>query len=440
MNFSTLVLHAVLAIALSCSNMTFANKPVAPKPGEPFPDITLNNMEHYPQKTVKLSALRGKWVVLDLWTVGCRGCFNSFSKINDLQKKFDKDMQFILVGQPYPGIEKIYNRFATHYSLSLPVAYDTSLFTLFDVTMVPFIILIDPSGKFYNLLGPMDLTEENFSRLVEGKKLTPRPLNMEGFETYNPPPDPGTIRYARLAKAIPGDAPAIPEFEWPCHWSIYNKYGVVFKNVSPLALFRVAFFGKFFMDPRQKGWYDKHNPYLVLEGVDPSIVSANPFTNTNYYDYTFIVGDSNVGSQQLQEMVQEDLNRQFPYTISNENRMMPYYRVTASRELKEQLFSKGGEPLARREQAAGITGFQIKNGRMDDLFYEMYNYHQLDTLFIDETGMTDNIDLTMDAIMTDRESIKAGLRKAGFNVDLQYKRLHTLVLRPRNSVNEIDRK
>ena len=150
MNSLKYVLPSALLIVLSLPLFASSNNIRPPKPGDPFPDVVLKNMEYYNEKTAKISSLRGKWVVLDLWSIGCRGCFKSFPKINDLQKKFERDIQFILVGQTYPGIQQIYQRFAKHYSLSLPVAYDTNLFNLFRVTMVPFIIIIDPSGKFYN--------------------------------------------------------------------------------------------------------------------------------------------------------------------------------------------------------------------------------------------------------------------------------------------------
>ncbi|MBL7697127.1 MAG: TlpA family protein disulfide reductase [Chitinophagaceae bacterium] len=438
MNCLKYVLLSALVIVLYLPLFANSNNIQPPKPGDPFPDVVLKNMEYYKEKTAKLSSLRGKWVVLDLWTIGCRGCFKSFPKINDLQKKFERDIQFILVGQTYPGVQQIYQRFATHYSLSLPVAYDTNLFNLFRVTMVPFIIVIDPLGKFYNSFTSIDLNEETMKMLIEGRNPQPRTLHDDGFESYYPAPDSRNIRYSRLAYANPDDVPFVPEFEWPCHWSTYNKYGVVFKGVSPLILFRVAFFGKFFMDPYQKGWYDKYNPYLVLEGVDSSLVIADVATNKNLYDYTFMVGDSNISSQKLQDMIQDDLNRQFPYTITNEYRLMPYYRVTASREQKEKIRTKRGKAVSPAEQAQGITGFKLRNMPIERLFFEIYNHNQLDTLFIDETGISDHIDIDLDAIMSDRESVKEGLRKTGFEVDLQYKRLHTLVIRPRKLPGEPD--
>jgi thiol-disulfide isomerase/thioredoxin len=432
------MLTAAVAILLSSYSVSYGRYKQVPQPGKPMPDVLLNDLHYYKKKSARLSEFRGKWLILDMWSLGCRACFESFPKIDALQKKFSGQVQFVLVGKKYPGIEKFYDKFSSHYSVNLPVAYDTILFELFDVGFVPHIVAIDPSGNFFNVITPMDMNEQNLSALLKGGSPTLHQFVNDVSSNYYPSLPERTIRLSRLERSVPGQLGFTPEFEWPYHWSTYNKQGVVFKGVSIDVLFKIAFFGKFFFDPFQQGWYGKYSPMLVLDGVDSSEINSDLSNYHNMFDYTFMTNDTNVSSQSLQDMIQEDLNRQFSFVVSDEWRLTPYFRVQLDERLQQKIITKGGTPSFPSTPEA-ITGISMRNRSLTQLFYYIYNYHQLDTLFIDETGITDNVDLDVDAIMTDKESIKAALRKLGFKIDLQYKRMHTLVFRPRPSWDQAKR-
>jgi len=62
-----------------------------------MPDYIFRNVTHYKSKSVSISEFRGKWLFLDLWSGGCMACVKTFSKIDQVQKKFKNDINWVLV-------------------------------------------------------------------------------------------------------------------------------------------------------------------------------------------------------------------------------------------------------------------------------------------------------------------------------------------------------
>src|SRR5258705_5959636 len=55
--------------------------------GDKVPDIVFENVLNYKNKKAKLSDFKGKLVILDIWSVGCISCIESFPKLEALQKQ-----------------------------------------------------------------------------------------------------------------------------------------------------------------------------------------------------------------------------------------------------------------------------------------------------------------------------------------------------------------
>ena len=69
-----------------------------PKIGEPIKDHTFQDLTNYPEKQLKISDYKGKWLVIDVWGRGCSGCIASFPKINTLDKQFKDRAKIMMVG------------------------------------------------------------------------------------------------------------------------------------------------------------------------------------------------------------------------------------------------------------------------------------------------------------------------------------------------------
>jgi thiol-disulfide isomerase/thioredoxin len=65
---SSMLFRALALLAVMCP---FLYSQTAPKVGQPAPDFTLSDAAGSP---IKLSALKGKVVLLDFWATWCTGC------------------------------------------------------------------------------------------------------------------------------------------------------------------------------------------------------------------------------------------------------------------------------------------------------------------------------------------------------------------------------
>ncbi|ULT38768.1 hypothetical protein KRR40_27240 [Niabella defluvii] len=76
---------------------------------------------------------------------------------DSLLKEFAGKVQFLLVGYTgsqysrvkgpdYKRVQELYERMKQRLNISLPVAYDSTLFHKMDITACPYLVIIDPVG------------------------------------------------------------------------------------------------------------------------------------------------------------------------------------------------------------------------------------------------------------------------------------------------------
>src|ERR1700754_375446 len=61
--------------------------------GDTMPDILLGKILNFRTGKERFSELRNKLIILDFWFTGCSSCLEKFPEMEELQKKFDGDIQ-----------------------------------------------------------------------------------------------------------------------------------------------------------------------------------------------------------------------------------------------------------------------------------------------------------------------------------------------------------
>ena len=69
-------------------------------------------------KTLRLSEMRGKWVLINFWAPWCPRCWMEFSTLNDLDAR--KDFVVIGMAMDYAGDENSVKNYMQRYSLRYP--------------------------------------------------------------------------------------------------------------------------------------------------------------------------------------------------------------------------------------------------------------------------------------------------------------------------------
>jgi peroxiredoxin len=113
------------------------------------PDFTLNNSKG---TSVKLSAYKGRVVLLDFWATWCEGCKVEIPWYTDFQKKYKKSgLAVIGVSMDDDGWKSV-RPFLKEQKVNYPVVIgDWDLAKTFGITALPVTLLIDRNGKIADL-------------------------------------------------------------------------------------------------------------------------------------------------------------------------------------------------------------------------------------------------------------------------------------------------
>ncbi len=185
--YKSLIILSVLFCLTQVSYAQTQVQKIRPvKIGEKVPDFFFSKVLQYRKSNLSLGELKGKAVILDIWSVGCGPCIAAFPKMEKLQKLFGDELLILPVSYSLEGptLKFLKARKGTEFELKLPTVVYTleeeKVFrALFPFQALPHEIWIDKDGI---LRATTDETYVNESIIKKFLKGIPVDWEMQNFD------------------------------------------------------------------------------------------------------------------------------------------------------------------------------------------------------------------------------------------------------------------
>lgn len=409
--------------------------------GDSMPNFALGNVTHYTKETVTLADFSGKWLVLDFWASFCVPCIASFPKMNKLQAQFGDKVKILMIGligrRAHADLEttrRMYERLRLRQDLNLTVAYDSNLARKLDIWSVPRVMVVDPHG-IVRIANTNRIDSVSLASLIEGdstgsyeyrsfsKRYEPNKLFDVGDPKYSQ-----NLLFASILSRHDGEQTSWP----PLKLTEDNNVCTFRALAAPLkVLYKYAYIGRPSWQQVRDSIYDKvyPNPILEMEDTTEFSYSWDPRNSYGLYNYSVYANQcADVDKEKLMEILQTDLKRYFGYVISIERRLMPCWKLVVTSEPHKRKLKTAGGP--KMHPTATAAGFTLKNAPVSELLNILWNYHAgKEPPFIDETGISGNIDIEIDGLITDLSDLQRALNANGLNLVKGKRYMDVIVVR-----------
>jgi thiol-disulfide isomerase/thioredoxin len=391
--------------------------------GDHVPEVTFSEVINNSIGKTKLSDFTGQLVILDFWATWCSPCISAFPKTDSLNRTLAGKATILPVTyQSKVDVDKLFTKAKKLSRLSIPmVVNDKELHTLFPHNELPHYVWLQDgvvkavtgfhevnAANIVSMLNKaVALPEKKDEEILPYNASVPLLFNAVNFASED-------LRYESIFTGYkPGFASRVDKVRYPD--LTISKFTATNDYIQ--SIYEQAF----------------GTDYLILKAnrVIVEVADKEPFTFPDYakdspakirewekkflFCYELIVPNSI--SRDFRKLMQEDLKRIFPQYIG---KLTPKEtRVLAL--VKTSTLDKVRTHGASFEYT--LDGFEatLVNGFVETLLmhFNGMTLHHLKTPVIDETGITDRIDISLKGNMSDVESIRKELQK--YDLDLVYK-------------------
>lgn len=389
--------------------------PHTPEIGQQMPMFHFENVKNSQKTSVNSNDFSGRWLLIDFWYRGCKTCIESLPKMNALHQEFSGKMDFLLVvlnsSRSFgKNVDDLFERLRKKMLLSIPYVYDSVVAQSWELHGYPYVIIKSPTGVVTKITDGSDLSKAMLSALMAGED-----FNHQSQQAIEKP---DTIQFSRISQWSP-----VIEGKKAEAGVVYGVY-----RKTLIGLYNIAFFG-------QERWQETDSLYstayprpIVSEG-DSSILSYDYGSNLGIYNYE--LKSPNKTKSAYRDALTKDLELFTGYRAKIDVRAMPVYSLVASRGAKSHLKSKGGIPgfVYGEGPDGGAAGFSFQNYPISVL-RNLIDFHFSNDgmVYLDETGIDFNVDITIDALAIDRTAFVRELKRNKLDLVLTKKMMRVIVL------------
>jgi len=397
--------------------------------GQPVPEIVFDHLYNSNDKQVKLSALKGKLVILDFWASWCGPCVKSFPKLDSIQAAFGDQIQIILVNSKRSNdsdekVKSVYEgwKSKTGKVITLPsVLQDTVATLLFKHQLLPHYVWISAEGKYLAATTADDIIKATIKAVLEGVPVVFGNKKDQQPEQYlfssHDLPAKGVQQYSVFVK---GRYPGLPSgnryrtTDGVVHGrsmtnsSLYELYQSVLQQLEPG------------LTPRQ----------FLLEVKDPAVLNIPKdekaiaaWSKEHLYSIDVVVLVEK--AKELYPIMLDYLNLYSGYKGEIVTRKMPCFLLTWNGD-SLLLKSKGAKRMdrLRAKEKPFLTNASIKS-----FVYFLNEFDVLRLPVFDETGLGFTVDLQFEKRPASLTELNEELKKYGLELKEAVREMKVFVLK-----------
>lgn len=373
------------------------------KIGDTVPDFEINDVIGYSSSTIHLSDFEGKAIILDFWSHGCKGCIESFPKVDSLQQKYGDNLQIILVNNESRDSTERWRSKRTGIKLpSVPIVTGGGpLSAAFPQNAYPLHVWIDADRVVKHITHGWNATEANIEAFINRDT-----LNLSTVEFIDI--DQEEIRSTqRIYDAMVDSAVSFSYLARyrskkdinPGNHLFVHKNGKWRFSVTSNAvegLFKTAYIPLMDIDlfPKNAVIYEMENtlPYRIPK--DKALIDFHYQNYLYTYDYVREAASEAV----FREAMAEDLMNKFNLEVTVQERKIPC--MVLKMKKTKQLESKGGQSID--SLYAVILQMEVKEPKMRNIPFATL-VHRLRArmkitrgmALLDESDFKGNIDIDL---------------------------------------------
>lgn len=385
------------------------------------PNFVFDTLLNYKKEQLALTDLKGKFVIIDIFGTFCLPCIKDIPKIEQFQKKFGDRLQILMVAAD--GLQKARQLYLTRAKgnapMYLPCAINRGFVNYFQVKEVSTYVWIDDQGFIKAITNDSQITEQNVADFVSGKALHLRPLQKladmdykKDLIAYARETDSASVMYSStLTKCLKG-------FRSGYALLVKGRTKVSATNLGLHFLYRIAF-----GDTTGAVKYNR----TVVECTDQEKFNMPVDTDFEvwklHHTYCYELRVAPEKQKEIFKVMQADLKRIFGYNVYEEYRTEKCLVLTADKNAR--LLAGNSLPKKIVYNAGGGT---VINYPFAYLF-EMIQHYNQDKIILDETGLTANVAVTLQAQMNDIDALNEALKKYGLNLAYTHRQVKMLVIK-----------
>ncbi|HTF20966.1 MAG TPA: TlpA disulfide reductase family protein [Chryseolinea sp.] len=421
-----IIISCLLCVAV-CMTTNGQDEAGYPEIGKEVPEFVLSNTNQFRKRNASSQELRGKHVIIDFWNKYCTTCIESFPHDDRIYQKYKDRLDLIIVGRQEEGIESLFDQVRAKQNLTLPYAFDSTLYKRFVPQGAPHLVWINREGRVVAITRTLDLKDENIDAFLADKEFLFSDVSYAGLlkaqASYSI-----EIPYLLNGNGGLGDdilfrsllAPyntKLPSRSFEMRISYVCAEGATRKGwlegVAPLAdIYNLAYHGSLIWVMGQP-FYDSVYRFPVLEMADVSQFKHDWESSENFFWYSVIVPPEKANPEFIMRVMQNDLQNYFGYSVKVEDRQLPYWKVTMTDEARKKLKSKG-RAYDIASTYVTFKGSNIKVNQM--LSWAFWVLQDVTVPIINETDYEGTIDIELNANTVNWEDMVTELRKQGFIV------------------------